>query len=121
MADIEQIQPKESSFPFVQRPEYEEEHKQEIILVLFHFVKIAIGEGDEIRELVPDLQSLITGSENAQSESSDKSSSSNSLDMPDNPPFIIIFDNAHLMDAASWDLYEAVRDGCYRLVLIMML
>ena len=25
------------------------------------------------------------------------------------------------MDPASWDLYEAIRDGCYRVALILML
>ena len=40
-------------FPFVQRPEYEDSDKDDIILILYHFVKVAIGEGDEIAELIP--------------------------------------------------------------------
>ena len=34
---------------------------------------------------------------------------------------MIILDNAHKMDPASWDLYEAITDGCYRIALILIL
>ena len=37
------------------------------------------------------------------------------------PSFIIVLDNAHMMDAASWELYEAVRDGCHRVAMILLL
>ena len=32
-----------------------------------------------------------------------------------------MLDNAHMMDSASWDLYEAIRDGCYRVAIILLL
>ena len=28
------------------------------------------------------------------------------------PPIILVLDNAHLMDVASWQLYEALSDDC---------
>ena len=34
---------------------------------------------------------------------------------------MVVLDNAHMMDPASWDLYEAIRDGCYRIVVILLL
>ena len=33
----------------------------------------------------------------------------------------MVLDNAQMMDTASWELYEAIRDGCYRISLILML
>lgn len=32
---------------------------------------------------------------------------------------IIILDNAHMMDQASWQLFEAIRDECYRVAIIL--
>ena len=33
----------------------------------------------------------------------------------------MILDNAQMMDIASWELYEAIRDGCFRITLILIL
>ena len=107
-------------FPFVQRPEYEDSVKDDIILILYHFVKIAIGEGDEIAELIPNLFEGVE-SQSIESKSLSQSSSESSNVSPPREPFMIILDNAHKMDPASWDLYEAIRDGCYRIALILIL
>ena len=36
-------------------------------------------------------------------------------------PFVMILDNAQMMDIASWELYEAIRDGCFRITLILII
>ena len=36
-------------------------------------------------------------------------------------PFIIVLDNAHMMDSASWELYAAIRDECDRIAIILLM
>ena len=36
-------------------------------------------------------------------------------------PIIFVLDNAHLMDVASWQLYEALSDDCYRICIILLM
>ena len=42
-------------------------------------------------------------------------------DASDRPPYIFVLDNAHLMDVASWQLYEALSDDCQRLAIILLM
>ena len=87
---------------------------------MYHFVKVAIGEGEDIAELIPKLYDGIE-SQSVASSNSQMTSKSSSDGPPSREPFIFILDNAHKMDPASWDLYEAIRDGCCRVALILML
>ena len=42
-------------------------------------------------------------------------------DTQDKPPIILVLDNAHLMDVASWQLYEALSDDCHRICIILLM
>ena len=66
MPIVEQIKPKAAMFPFVRRPEYEDQDREDIIQMLYHLVKIAIGEAGDISDLIAEL----CGDEVSQSASS---------------------------------------------------
>ena len=40
---------------------------------------------------------------------------------PDRPPIILVLDNAHLMDAPSWQLYAALSDACHRICIVLLM
>lgn len=109
--DAPQITPKRTPFSFVSRPDYDE--RNEIIDVLLIFFKIAIGETEEISNLQASQvksasRSRVMGDSSEQSQGDSEK-----------PMSIIILDNAHMMDAASWMLFEAVRDECERVAIIL--
>jgi len=127
MPIVEPITPEPAPFPFIMRPKYTEEETEIILQVMYNLVKLAIGEGEDLSQLRPGHLSGVQEDayEDSKSESSESfaSQSVGSKDETDNksPPFIIVLDNAHMMDPASWELYEAIRDGCKRIVLILIL
>ncbi len=53
------------------------------------------------------------------SQSKTKRAKSESSDMQDRPPVVIVIDTAHRMDPASWMLYETIRDECSRIAIIL--
>lgn len=40
--------------------------------------------------------------------------------MPDSTPIILILDSTHLMDSASWELFDLVKDECRRIGVILL-
>ena len=96
--------------PFITRPDYSTADRQAIIQILANFVKLVIGEQED----VSGLASFDNKNISRQIESDDE-------DSPDRPPIILVLDNAHLMDAASWQLYAALSDHCHRICIILLM
>jgi hypothetical protein len=38
----------------------------------------------------------------------------------DSTPIILIFDSTHMMDSASWSLFDMVKDECNRVGIILL-
>jgi len=38
----------------------------------------------------------------------------------DSTPIILIFDSTHMMDSASWSLFDIVKDECKRVCIILL-
>ena len=95
-----------------------------MVQILYNLVKVVIGEAEDISDLVP---AQLNGYEESKSEESKSESmisesiGTNEGETSNAPPFIVVLDNAHMMDPASWELYEAIRDGCYRIAIILLL
>ena len=124
---VEQVKPAFSYISFVERPKYSTEIQETVIAIMYNLVKLAIGEVADISDLVggPLIGKTITYEESKTESSVEKSQTSESIGSDSEEcktaPFILVLDNAHMMDPASWELYEALRDGCYRLAIIIIL
>jgi len=92
VVEAPQIEPKKVPFPFVSRPDYEE--RNDIIELLLVFFKLGIGETDDL--------SVLHQSKFKNSRTRDDNSDTQSQADSDRPTTIIILDDAHLMDQASW-------------------
>lgn len=84
-------------FPFVMRENYEE--KKQIVELMTNFVKIVIGEASDI-----------LSDDNSQ----------NNLKRDDLSPILVILDSCHLMDGASWLLYEQIKEECNRIGIVLL-
>jgi len=115
-----QVGPKNRAFPFIQRVDYEE--RQDIIELVVVFVKLVIGEVDDVSI---DMQSTSQGApwknNRKHANSSDLENDNGPADQDSLPPMVVILDTAQYMDASSWQLYEAIRDDCFRICLILLL
>ena len=111
--DAPQIMPKPTPFPFCTRPDYDK--RADIIELLLDFFKMGIGETEDMSLI--DVSKLDKSQTRAQK--SEGSSDESNQKSGETPVTIIILDNAHLMDQASWQLFEAIRDDCYKVAIIM--
>ena len=96
--------------PFITRPEYSSEDRQAVIEILTNFVKLVIGE----EESLSGLMQFGDKNQKRKLESDDELSQ-------DKPPIILVLDNAHLMDIASWQLYEALITECKKICIVLLM
>ena len=73
------------------RETYSEIHKAHILRLIGYFIKLFIREHSEVLGL----------------EEKDQ-------------PLLLIFDNTHLMDAASWQLLEIINESCVSLGIVLL-
>ena len=78
------------------------EDQRNIIELVTNFVKIVIGERDDI---------------SLEGDSDEVPSHQKGEEMY---PILIIMDSVHLMDGPSWLLYESIREKCLRIGIILL-
>ena len=96
--------------PFITRPNYSSEDRHAIIEILTNFVKLVIGE-----------QGDLSGITQFRNKNQKKKLDSDDELSQDKPPIILVLDNAHLMDIASWQLYEALITECRRICIVLLM
>ena len=72
MPIVEQVQPFESKFSFIQRPQYSQDDVDKIIQMLYTLIKMVIGEAEDISDLLP----MMNGDKNFNTFEESKESSS---------------------------------------------
>ena len=98
--------------PFIARPDYANEDRQQVIELLSNFVKLVLGETEDVSGLI---------SFDNKNRSRQMGGTSDDDDPSEQAPVIFVLDNAHLMDVASWQLYEALSDDCRRICIILLM
>lgn len=79
--------------------------------MILDLIKMAIGETEDISIL-----------NQTKKTSTSKSKTQDSNEEEEQQPItIIILDNAHMMDVASWQLFEAINDDCSRIAIILLM
>ncbi len=89
--EIKQVTFNFRTHPFVMRETYSEIHKSNILRLIGYYIKLFIGELSE--EL--------------------------GLEQKDQP-LLLIMDNTHLMDAASWELLEIINESCKSIGIVLL-
>ena len=107
--EVDQISEITGPFPFVTRPDYTAEEKDDIVEFLTQLIKCFIGEENDISG----WQSILDAKHRSRQEIDETAEI-------DKPPFIIIMDNAHNMCPTSWKLIENILEETYRLVIILL-
>ena len=102
-------------FPFVKMPDYQLDHKDQLIEFLTNLFKTLIGEGDQISE----WGSVSSDSEAAQSKKSKKSTDSENEKAK--PPIILCLDGAHRMCPTSWELLDSITRECEQVAIFLII
>ena len=95
--------------PFISRPEYTKQEKEELIELLTQLMKCLIGEESDVSGWNSVLDPRSRSKQDLENE-----------EFEDKPPFIIVLDNGHDMDPTSWHLMESIVEECYRVVIILL-
>ena len=108
-----QITPKPQAFPFVSRPDYEEQDKERLLGFLANLFRFLVGEGEEVSEW-----GTSSGSEGAQSRRQRRNSEDGAQARP---PIIVCLDGAQRMCPTSWKLLDDITAEWGRVAIFLVI
>ena len=108
VAEVSQCHVIEGPFPFITRPDYSAQDKEELISFLTELVKCMIGEDND----VSGWQSLFENRNNSRQQRDEGED--------DKAPIVIFIDNAQDMCPTSWLFLDNILEECYQVVVILL-